>query len=349
MLTDVKIWLYEFPKCGYFTFRGNTPALFGGISQTFDALTSWASGKQLGETSTFSTEEPDGTVVGGAYFLDIAKHTNGDFLIGIWNRLPGNKNNITSVGVGDVVGSASAAETVIDRNRIPGFATYFWVMPAEQRIACLRLKHETQGLDAFKKYMLSFLKNLNPQNVIQGPPGPNGELNIVGYRPDTTTTTPTAGAFPKLSVKSIVLSGDITYLRHNAAAIDKVLSKTTLSSESPGDFQRWQKVMDISRFLRTPPPLREESLIRLEFPMSFTTQELDDAISSWQDREGNSDASDQDDLGFHLRTGETKWLSKSQARVGYQIDVMWTDAELVNVTTLLSQLQVYRSAVLALG
>ncbi len=349
MLTDVKIWLYELPKCGYFPFRGDTPPLFGGISQAFDALTAWAAGKQLGQTSTFSVPGDNNTIVGGAYFLDIAKHPNGDFLVGLWNRLPGNKNNISSVGVGDVVGSASAAETKIDLNRIPGIATYFWVMPSEARIACLRLKHDSQGLETFRRYMLAFLKYYNPQNVVLGPPGPNGEIVVDGYRQNTTTVTPTAGAFPKFSVKSIVLPGDVSYLRTNAAAIDKVLTKTTLSSESPGDWERWQKVIDVSRFLRTPPPLREESLVRLEFPMSFTPQEFDEAVANWQQRDGSTDATAEDDLGFHLTSGEIKWLSRTHPRTGYQIDVTWEDAELVDVKHLLSQLQAYRTAVLALG
>lgn len=347
MQTDVKLWLYNFAKCGYFPFRGDTAPLFGGITQAFDALTSWTSGKQLGQTSTFTTK--DGDEGGGAYFLDIEKSSNGDFLVGIWNRLPGNKNNISSVGLGDVVGSASAEVTEIDLNRIPGYATYFWVMPSQQRIACVRVKHDSHGMDNFKRYMLAFLKFYNPQNVILGPPVSTGEISVAGYRRDTTTNDIVAGAFPKLSVKSIALAGDIAYLKANAGSIDKVLSKTTLSSESPADFKRWQKMFDLAKFFGTPPPLREEALVKLEFPMQFTPRQLDDAIKGWQKRSDGTDATGEDDLGFHLRGGEIRWLSKSQARVGYQMNLNWIDDELVDLKSLLSQLQVHRTAVLAIG
>lgn len=347
MLTDVRIWLYDFAKCGYFPFRGNKPPLFGGTTQTFDALTAWTNGKKLGQTSTFTTK--DGDESGGAYFLDIHKGAHGDFLVGIWNRLPGNKNNISSVGIGDVVGSASAAITEIDRSRIPGYATYFWVMPSAQRVACVRVKHDSHGLENFKKYMYSFLKYYNPQNVILEANSPPGEIHVAGYRRDTTTDDVVVGAFPKLSVKSIVLAGDIAYLKANAGSIDKVLCRSTLSSESPGDYARWQKVMDLSKFFRTPPPLREEALVKLEFPMQFTPTQFEDAVKQWQQREDGTDATGQDDLGFHLRNGDTRWLSKSQPRTGYHIDVQWKDDELVDVASLLSQLQVHRTAVLAIG
>lgn len=347
MLTDVKIWLYDLAKCGYFPFRGNAAAVFGGPSQTFDALTAWTRGKLLGETATFTPV--DGDESGGAYFLDIHKGANGDFLVGMWNRLPGNKNNISSVAVGDVVGSATSAITAIDVDRIPGFATYFWVMPAEQRVACIRVKHDNHGLSNFKKYMSSFLKYVNPQNVVIRGTTADGEIDIAGYRADITTNDVVRGAFPKFSVKSIPLAGDIALLRANAASIDKMLCKTTLSSEQPDDFRRWQQLLEVSRIFRAPRPLREEALVKLEFPMEFTPAQLDETIATWEQRENGNDATGQDDLGFHLRTGETKWLSKSQPRTGYQIDVMWLDEELIDIPSLFGQLQVHRTAVIALG
>lgn len=346
MLIDVKIWLYDLSRCGYFPFRGNTP-LFGGIPQSFDALTAWTSGKLLGATSTFTPA--DGEESGGAYFLDIHRGANGDFLVGLWNRLPGNKNNISSVGVGDVVGAASAEITEIDRNRIPGFATYFWVIPSAQRVACVRVKHDSHGLENFKKYMTAFLKVVNPQNVVLGPPSPNGDIEIAGYRRDTTTSDVVNGAYPRFSVKSIALGGDVAYLLSNAGAIDRILSRTTLSSEHPGDFTRWQQMLSLSRVFRTPPPLREEALVKLEFPIQLTRAQLAETITAWQQRDDNNDATAQDDLGFHLRNGEVKWLSKSQPRTGYQIDVAWIDDELVDMASLFTQLQVHRTAVVALG
>lgn len=347
MLTDVSIWLYDLNKCGYFPFRGNAAALFGGPVQTFDALTAWTSGKLLGQTATYETG--DGDDDGGAYFLDIHKAKNNDFLVGIWNRLPGNKNNISSVGIGDVVGAASAEITPIDANRIPGFATYFWVMPSENRIACIRVKHDSHGLESFKRYMGGFLRYINPQNVVLGPPTPTGEANVLGYRADILSASVVSAAHPKFSVKSIPLTGDIAYIKANAAAIDKVLSKTTLTSEDPKDFKRWQMALKVNRIFKKPPPLREEVMIKMEIPMSFTRSELEETITTWQ-KHGNAEVgSGQEDLGFHMRGGKVVWLSKSQPRTAYQIAVSWVDDELVDVESLLSQLQVHRKAVIALG
>lgn len=348
MLTPAKISLYDLTKCGYYPFHGNaSPILFGGIAQTFTALSAWAGGKTLGETSTIATGDGDGR--GSVFYLDMHKGPNGDFLVGLWNRVPSTGNNVSSVGVSDYVGSASSSVTKIDPNRIHGFATYFWVMPAEQRIACVRLKSEVNGLDSFQRYMLSFLKNVNPQNVVPKPLTVADEVDIAGYRADTTSNDVVPGAFPKFLVKSIPLAGDIQFLRSNVASINRVFCNTTLSSETATDYTKWQVMLDVTKMFKSPPPLRQESLVKIEFPMTFTSNEFEEVVTSWNERENNTDATGQDVLGFKLSSGELKWLHKSRAKAGYQMDVVWDDADLVNIESLFTQLQVHRSAVVALG
>lgn len=345
MLTDVKIWLYDLPKCGYYTWRGNAPTL-GGMTQTFDNLTTWATGKVLGQTSTFTTGNGDEETA--AYFLNIHKADHGDFLIGLWNRLPGNTNNISSVGMGDVVGSASAAFTKIDVDRIPGFATYFWIMPSEHRIACVSIKHEQHGLKNFERYMLSFLSSINPQHVVTFPPDSTGHIRIQ-YRSDQLSQNLLSGVYPRFSIKLIPLKGDVAFLRQNVALINKVVSKTILSSEVPDHHSNLAKLMHIAKYFTKPPPLKEEMVVKLEFPMQFTLAELNETIEAWQDGEKNRIVAGQDDIGFHMGANVVKWLSKSRPRIGYQMDVSWIDEELVDVAALLKALQVHRSAVLALG
>lgn len=347
MQTDVSIWLYDLPKCGYYSYRGNNAALFGGTTQTFDALKTWADQKLLGQTTTYIPI--DGDEGGGAYFLGMHTGTNGDFLVGIWNRLPGNHNNISSVGLGDTVGNASAAITEIDADRIPGFASYFWIIPSEGRVASIRVKHDQRGLDNFKKYVRGFLASVNPQNILLGPPDPaTGEV-AVGYRASIADTAPVSGAFPKFSVKSIPLKGDIAYLKAHSSSITKVTCKSTISSQIPRDYSRLEKLLDVTKFFHKPPPLNDDVVIKVEFPIQFTKTQLAETIKAFGDREGSELTTANDDIGFHLTGGDVKWLGKSQPRVTYQVDVIWKDDELVDLASLFGQLVVHRTAVLGLG
>lgn len=346
MLQEVSIWLYGINKCGYYSYRGTAERapLFGGIAETFGALQRWAHGKLLGQTATYGAEEGD--EVAEAYLLDIHAGAHGDYLVAIWNRLPGNRHHVSSVGIGDVVGAASAEVTEIDRDRIPGFATYFWVMPAERRVAAIGLKHLSHGLINFGNYFGGFLKFINPDHVVVGDPGPNDELVVNGYRSDPTADPHPAGVRPTFNVRSIPRGGDIDFLRQNVASISKVMCKTILSTMEPGQRSWLQSMLDITRIAKAPPPNVVDAPIRVEFPISLSLDELNSSITAW---EADISDSSENDLGFRLNDGTNKWLRKAHARQSQRLNVDWIDDELVNLEALLQQLQVHRVEILALG
>lgn len=346
MLQDISIWVYEINRCGYYSYRGaeGRPPLFGGVTTTLAALESWVDGKLLGQTATYGANEGD--EVAESYLLDIHHGAHGDYLVGIWNRLPGNRHHVSSVGIGDVVGAASAEVTEIDRDRIPGFATYFWVIPAENRVAAIGLKHLSHGLINFGNYLTGFLKFVNPDHVVLGDEGLNNELVINGYRAAPDADVHPVGIRPTFNIKSIPRGGDLDYLRQNVAAISKVMCKTVISTMEPAQRNWLQSMLDVARIAKAPAPNVLDAPIRVEFPITLTLDELNASILEWE--EDISDSSE-NDLGFRLNDGQKKWLRKSHARDNKRLDVEWVDDELINLAALLGQLQVHRAEILALG
>jgi hypothetical protein len=347
MLEDVGLWLYDLNRCGYYPWRGGAAALFGGIESTFDSLRSWAHGKPLGQTTTFAiTRESNLTEV---FLLGMHKAGNGDFLVGVWNRLPGNRNHVASVGVADLVGAASAEVTAVDANRIPGYATYFWVLPEANRIATVRLKHLNNGLANFQHYVTNFLTYINPAHVVLDEPDEDGGLRVQGYRRDRHANIEEGSVRPAFSVKSISLGGDLAFLREHVGIIEKVCIKTQLSTAEPRGYRAWELFQDVGRFFRRPGPVIEEVPIKLEMPASFDIDSLNQTIAAWTD-DLNDVESRENDIGFKLRGHSNfKWLSKTQARKSVSLDVEWVDNELVNLESLMAQLQRQRAELLLLG
>lgn len=345
MLQDVSIWLYDIKKCGYYTFRGpdNRAQLFGDIDSTHAALQRWSSGKLLGQTATYGATEGDEQAE--AYLLNIHQGAHGDYLVGIWNRLPGNRHHVSSIAIGDLVGAASAEITEIDRNRIPGFATYFWVMPAHRRVAAIGLKHLSHGLINFGNYFSGFLKYVNPDHVVLADQDENEELIIKGYREALDDEPYSAGVRPFFSVRSIPRGGELDYLRENVGSISRVQCKTTISTMEPGERSWLQAMLNISRIPKAPPPNIVDASVKVDFPVSLTLEELNSSIEQWE--EDISDSSE-NDLGFKV-DGKMKWLRKSHARQTKNLDVQWVDDELIDFEGLLQQLQVHRVSILALG
>jgi hypothetical protein len=346
MSTDVGIWLYDLAKCGYFPWKGG-PALFGSAARTFESLQRWSHGKPLGQTTTFKVNQEGD--LNDVFLLGMTQAANGDFLVALWNRAPGNGNHVASVGVGDLVGAASAEITKVDKNRIPGYATYFWVMPSALRIATIRLKNFSNGLVAFRHYVTNFLTYINPAHVVLDEPDPDNTIRIKGYRRDSNSEVEDRGIRATFNVKSIALGGDLGTLRAQAENIEKVSVKTSLSTVEQQGYQAWQLFQKVGRIFGQRAPIVEEVPIRLEIPMTFDLESLNETIAAWED-DLNDSESRQNDIGFRLRgTNNYKWLSKTQPRKTVALQVQWVDNELVNIDALLEQLQTQRAEILALG
>lgn len=347
MVVDVGIWLFKVGKCGYYpskTSKTGSAPVFGNLASTLSELSAWSQGRLLSETSTYDVE-PDSDLT-KTYLLGMRPGHNGDYLVALWNGLQSNSNKIASVGVNDIVGNVTTEFTEIDANRIPGFATYIWVMPSEGAIATVRVKHRTNGLRNFEHYFESFLRFINPAHVVLGESGPEDEIVITGYRenlqdPDVKSLH---GTF---KVKSIQKAGESEFILAHAISIEKVICKTTLTNQVKADRAWWQSGLDLLG-MGVQHGLIDTAAIKLEMPIKFTTEELQVTLDNWQQKMGQIPYS-WDDIGFKL-TGEQspRWLGKSYARKDFGLELQWLDSEQVELESLLGQLQKYRAEVLAM-
>lgn len=347
MATEASIWLFNLKQCGYYKSRIYTPAaaIFGDAQSIPADLARWANGKMLGETSTFDV--PEDSDFQKTYLLHASRHHNGDYLIGLWNRVTSASNKIASVGAQDIVGAAEAQFTEIDPNRIPGFATYFWLMPHEGKLATVRVKHMTNGLHNFEFYMQNFVKFINPQHVVPEPDDGTGELKIFGYR-EQPASEDVYELHGKFEIGSIRKKGDVDFILANRADLRRVICKTTLTNTVREDRVWWQRGLSVLGMGIGERTLTDTVRIKVDLPLAFSKEELEETIESWQEQMADN-KSTWDDLGFVFTGDQTpRWLSKSYARKAFDLDIEWIDDEQVEPTSLMMQLQRHRRAVLAL-
>jgi hypothetical protein len=351
MVVEAGIWLFSVDKCGYYSYRDNArnaPPVFGGLADCLSNLKAWSQGRKLSETSTYEVAaDSDGNK---AYLVCLERAANGDYLVGLWNKIQTNSNKIASVGVDDLVGQAVTEFTEIDEDRIPGHATYFLVMPNENRVATVRVKHATNGLHNFQKYIGNFMQHIDPQHVVLGDAEDADEIPVVGFRSNLADAE-----IRKLRMRfrlaSIHKPGETQYLIDNSALIQKVICKTTITNLIQDERNWWQKGLDIIGLGARLPRghLPDEVLIKTEMPMTFEQPELKEIIATWE-ADHADDHQPEEDIGFVLRGEATpRWLSRSYSRKNFGIDLQWLDEELVDPQSLLHQLQIHRAEILALG
>lgn len=352
MITEVNVWLFNIAVCGYYDTKRankNNPAVFGQMGSTLNNIEQWCRGQRLVDTSTY--KGMDGHEIPQTYFLCLETAQNGDYLLGLWNRLHTHSNQISSVGVDDVIGQVRTETTDIDDDRIPGYATYFYVMPQAGRVACIRVKHPLNGLSNFTKYVYSFLTSVNPQHVVLGEPNDNGDIVVRGYKPRQGDEEPTANLRARFRLSTIPRIGESDYITENSHLIHKVITKTTINTALQEERRWWQTglaLLGLGAKVEEGGPTGEV-VIKSELPMTFTREEITQVIEEWQQRQ-NDDFEAEDDIGFCLR-GETsaRWLSKSYARRSFQLDIDWIDDEQVDAQGLLEKLIQNRAAILAMA
>jgi hypothetical protein len=348
MSVEASVWLFNHRQCGYYKNRIATAAgpVFGDTNSILSDLIRWADGRTLGDTATFDVA-PDSNLQ-KTYLLHASRNQNGDFLLGMWNRVHSNSNKIASVGMGDIVGAAAAQFTEIDPTRIPGHATYFWVIPEHGKVATIRLKHMTNGLQNFEFYMQNFVKFINPRHVVLGPEDENGGITIAGYRPDPRSEE-LEQLHGKFELGPIRKKGDLDFIVANRADLRRVICKTTLTNTVREDRVWWQRGLSVMGMGIGQRVLTDPVSIKIDLPLTFTDDELTQTIEEWQ-RHLATTKSSWDDLGFVFKGDQTpRWLSKSYARKAFDLDIQWIDDEQAEPTSLMRELQRNRQGVLDLG
>lgn len=145
-VTDkVLITIYDVKQCGYYKHGGKQPE-FGSLSNLIAQLRTWSAGKLLGDTKLI---QPDGGDDLPVYLFEIDEK-DGCALVTTWNEIPAtNDNKVASVAANDKVGKATMHLNDVKAGTIPGFPTFFWLLPNRDLLATLRILVSYPGcLDA---------------------------------------------------------------------------------------------------------------------------------------------------------------------------------------------------------
>lgn len=328
--------LFKIYKCGFYSKNGRT-FKFGTINEVLDDLKSWVDGKPLRDTKTYDPSEPD--ALNPTYLCNIHKDNHNNWLVTTWNQTESTEAGVASIDGAAIVGHAEITISDIPEDGIPGFPTYFWILPDKEIIVSIRFKHLKTGLPEFRTYMLNYLGFFSKYVVMSDDQG-KGEVDIVGYRKDGEELDPTVQ--PRFKTNSIQKAGALEEIRNNCENITKVTSKTVLKRTEQVDMAFWQKMLEKTGITEKE-FVTEETLIKYDFRSKITPGELESMINNWEEHQRISSWYD---YGFHIKGRQTPlWLSGSQARGEVELDMIWTD-KVLNPATLAQALYSVRDVIL---
>lgn len=332
------ITFYKITECGYFA-RGDESVAFGSISELLEDLRDWSAGKKLIETKVSEVEESD--TQGNTYLFDI-KEKDGTWLVTTWNETPSVEGNVVSVQGDSNVGDATIHMNPIAEGSIPGYATYFWLIPSRRMFASIRFHHPQTAQKPFSAYLEKFLET-HGRHVVVGEPNEESDYPIVGYAEDANDDP--AHYYPRFRTELVRNPGQKQFMLDNIDKITKVIRKEVLDLTHTDRLSFWQKMLRQAG-LSAPPVLPIKPRISFELPFKPTAADINNLFQEWDDGGENK----WDDFGIKL-TGDNEihWVSHTLARKRFDLTIERDNAEIVNSQSLIDALLARKQHILALA
>ena len=329
MAEQVSITFYRISRCGLYKGHDKTPTL-SNIEHTLRDLGKWSKGLTLEQTKTYTPADGGSLPV---YLADIGSASD-TWLVTLWNETHGVNENVPSLMANAGVGQASVILNKAKKGSIPGFATYFWFIPALDVFATLRFARPFTGQTALQSYLGAYLSYFSSFTVRSDKPNDAGEFEVVGYRDGSKGDV--LQLHPRFKAKIFTKPGDHEHIIQNADKVRRVLKKDVLSLKDKVELSDWQHLLQFAGV--TPRKTRGIQSANLELSIDVELDEkgVTEIIDDWKQSGGAEAGSD---FGFLLR-GETKeyWLARSLARDKFVLDLKGQDLELIDRKVLLREL-----------
>ncbi|MGP6669579.1 hypothetical protein ACTZM5_25775 [Klebsiella pneumoniae] len=341
MVTEQAVFtFYKINKAGYYAYGDQQPA-FGNTTEMLTDLQHWARTKTLKQTKTFEANEERYP----CYLVD-AKRNGDDWALLIWNEIPTNGQQVPSISETARFGAdPEVILNAVQGGSIPGYATYFWFLPERDLLATVRLHNKLTSQSSLQHYLHCFLKQSSPHVVAAPFTNEDGsvEVRVTGYRNNPLDENKEEKHYiPKFSSSLVRNRGKHDIIRQNANRIRKIERVIELDLTKPEELGLWQRMLQVVN-LGAPQGADITTKVRYTLSPNVTLQDVNSMIDDWE-----ADPSEVNDYGFYF-TGESNkpyWLSKSLARMEFQLDLERENIEFVQIDSLLRELVRKKNAIL---
>lgn len=320
MHKKITVQFYEGKRVGLYKYgaKPTDKPLDVTMSDVWAQLYNWRNNvSNFANTSTYGKLERNNLY--RTFCLSIIKiEPFNEYLITTWNEVPSTKSGVpfidstTSVGGNITIGS-----TPLKKGAIPGYPSYFWVIPDKNSIASLKVQgsYNLIGTQNLNFYMKSFIEKFSaPVNVTRDNKGDvHVYYDIAGNRENCTA---------KFDLILKRESADIQALTRKYSSVRKIIKKATISTEMSqldnGNFFH-RSARKLTAVLTGSELFPANDVTSWHFDFNFTPrteQEFENIINQYLREVDDNDNVDLN-LGveFKGRAGRTVWLAENILKV----------------------------------
>ena len=298
-----KIQFFDIRFCGYYI-ANSDKHVFGTVDQVFDDIMRYIQGKNLSQTQTYGVSEncPLRT------FCYALEKRNSEFLLVTWNEIENKDGKVASINTNGFPKNAEINTLECGEYYVPGYPTFFWILPAENKIATISFDTLRNGRENFELYVQNFLK---------------AHSQFCGIREDGTCIGYGEGCiasgkiFPRFKTNPMRKAAEIDLIKCNCADIVRLIRKDAISCNAEVDRRWWEWIFCGANRRET---VCEETRVRVELNYTPTIDEIENIEREW--REGMKYTQDRfSDMGFELKNGKILWLSHSLPKIELDLNI----------------------------
>ncbi len=323
-----ELHVYDLTKIGLYEGYSDEAAHLGG-TRIFDEIKGWAydSGRPVSETCTYVTNGH----VHESYCLGAAE-LKGQYLFTLWNRVPNSKSGVGLINGSTAANKAKISIKKIGRDDIPGYPSYFWVLPRRKKIVAIRIENAHLGINHFRTYVRSFLEGFCSHAVYDdGAVVGYSDEPLSGDKKKSRAVNEKLRPFFHFGVHRI--EADRERILERAGSITKLVKDIFVyNSLSRKSEQLLEKLR--ASFHGLDP--KEKKKIRISMPVSVNDGDVKELFDEYDSHDGD----DEYDVGFVFSgSSHIEWLSGAHYKQKATTDVEWIAPDQPDVEKLLQKLQ----------
>lgn len=305
-LKTAHVSFFSATQCGFYG-RGDNAPRFGGLHDTFAQLEEWGRDLDLSVTKLIDLDPGADDVP--IYLLGV-KAIGRNWLLGCWNEVPAHDGAVASISKNSKVGQAAKVHAnPISPDTIPGYATFFYVVPARNAVACITFDGAASRRKSMAAYVRRFL-NLESKYAIEEEAG-DGVIQIVGFTDQGDNVPLPVG--PRFNLDPFQKAGRRDFLIANSDKVTKVIRRGHVSLSKKVDLQMFQTFVQFVRGDKSKAAdVTGLHTVRVELAYTPTREELTSMITAEED---DSELLQWERLGFEVK-GEDQpiWVDRTLAR-----------------------------------
>lgn len=281
-----------------------------GKSEIWSQLYAWISKvKDFSNRSTYGKLERDNMY--RTFGLKMMKLDDiNEYLIITWNEIPNANSGIAYVdSSASTDGEISINKSPLKKGAIPGYPSYFWVIPDKNIIASLRIQdsYSLIGTQNFQYFMKSFLEKFS--EPVEPKRNEHGDVSVI-YKINGEETNCTA----KFNLILKREPADTDELVKKYASVRKIIKKSSITHKSAQNTDAFSKFVKwVSSAIAGEDQLSSNDVTSWHFDFGYTPKseaEFRSIIEQYLDEADETDCVDMN-LGveFEGKRGSPVWLA----------------------------------------